>query len=97
MTNYQQIMQKSKEQNVDLEGKNILIPISENKFNLNDTIYFGRIFEDKDIVVVLHDVEDLYSDTGFIKEPFIYKLVNKYRTYLSNGTVLYLVEFYTVE
>jgi hypothetical protein len=49
------------------------------------------------MVVLLRDVEEPYSETGFIKEPFIYRIVDKYKTYLSNGTISYLVEFYVIE
>jgi hypothetical protein len=98
MTEYEQIIKRAKEQGINLDDKYILIPGSdENRFRLNGNGCFGRVFEDTEMVVLLRDVEEPYSETGFIKEPFIYRIVDKYKTYLSNGTISYLVEFYVIE
>jgi hypothetical protein len=98
MTEHKQILARAKEQNIDLENKYILIPGGdENRFSLNSCDCFGRIFEDTKMAVLLRDVDCQYSETGWIKEPFIYRIVDKYKTYLSNGTISYLVEFYVIE
>lgn len=97
MNEYEQIIVRAKEQNIDLGDKYILIPRDENSLSLNGTLYFGRIFEDTNIVAILRDVEEPYSETGFIKEPFIYRIVDKYKTYLPNSFGYYLVEFYVIE
>lgn len=100
MNDYEKILQRAKEQNIRLinnDKQHIIIPVSENSLTLDGEKYFGRIFEDKSMVVVLHDIENEYSPTGFNAEPFIYQIIDKYNTYLSNGTVAYLVEFYIVE
>jgi hypothetical protein len=98
MTEHKQILARAKEQNIDLENKYILIPGGdENRFSLNGCDCFGRIFEDTEMAVLLRDVDCQYSETGWIKEPFIYRIVDKYKTYLSNGTISYLVEFYVIE
>jgi hypothetical protein len=97
MNEYEQIIKRAKEQKLDFEDKYILIPRDENRFSINGNLCFGRVFEDTEMAVLLRDVEEPYSETGFIKEPFIYRIVDKYKTYLSNGTMFYLVEFYVVE
>ena len=98
MTEYEQIIKRAKEQNINLGDKHVLIPGGdENRFCLNGNGCFGRVFEDTNIVVLLQDVDCQYSETGWIKEPFIYRIVDKYKTYLSNGTIVYLVEFYVIE
>lgn len=98
MTEYEQILTRAKEQNIDLEDKYILIPGGdENRFSLNGRGCFGRVFEDTEMAVLLRDVDCQYSETGWIKEPFIYRIVDQYKTYLSNGTISYLVEFYVIE
>lgn len=97
MNEYEQIVARTKEQKIDLEDKYVLIPREENRFSLNGDFCFGRVFEDTEMVVLLRDVEEPYSETGFIKEPFIYRIVDKYYTYLSNSFGHYLVEFYVIE
>lgn len=97
MSEYEQIVKRAKEQNIDLEDKYVLIPHDENRFSLNGSGCFGRVFEDTEIAVLLRDIDCQYSETGWIKEPFIYRIVDKYKTYLSNGTIAYLVEFYVIE
>lgn len=98
MGEYEQIVARAKEQKIDLENKYVLIPGSdENRFSLNGRGCFGRVFEDTEMVVLLRDVDCQYSETGWIKEPFIYRIVDKYRTYLSNNIISYLVEFYVIE
>ena len=98
MSEYDQIVARAKEQNIDLEDKYVLIPGGdENRFSLNGHGCFGRVFEDTEIAVLLRDVDCQYSETGWIKEPFIYRIVDKYKTYLSNGVISYLVEFYVIE
>jgi hypothetical protein len=97
MTEYEQIIARAKEQNINLEDKLILIPRSENRCSINGDFCFGRIFEDTGLAVLLRDVEEPYAETGFVREPFIYRIVDKYHTYLSNGSIAYLVEFYVIE
>lgn len=98
MNEYEQIIKRAKEQNINLENKYVLIPGSdENRFYLNGIGCFGRVFEDTEMAVLLRDVDCQYSETGWIKEPFIYRIIDKYKTYLSNGTMFYLVEFYVIE
>lgn len=98
MSEYEQIIKRAKEQNINLEDKYVLIPGGdENRFSLNGRSCFGRVFEDTEVAVLLRDVDCQYSETGWIKEPFIYRIVDKYRTYLSNGIISYLVEFYVIE
>ena len=97
MSEYLQIIKRAKEQGIDLEGKMVLIPKAENRFHLNDAPVYGRIWEDTGYVALLRDVEEPYSETGFITEPFIYRIKDKYNTYLSGGSISYLVEFYVVE
>ncbi len=98
MNEYEQIVKRAKEQGINLEDKYVLIPGSdENRFSLNGRGCFGRVFENTEMAVLLRDVDYQYSETGWIKEPFIYRIVDKYKTYLSNGTMAYLVEFYVIE
>ncbi len=98
MTEYEKIVTRAKEQNIDLGNKYILIPgCDENKFSLNGSPCFGRVFEDTEMAVLLRNVDCQYSDTGYIKEPFIYRIVDKYKTYLPNSLGHYLVEFYVIE
>lgn len=97
MSEYEKILKRAEEQNLDLNGKHILIIYDENRLSINGNLYFGRVFEDTGMVAVLRDVEEPYSDTGFIKQPFIYRIVDKYRTYLPNSLGHYLVVFYVVE
>lgn len=97
MSEYEQIVARAKEQNIDLEDKYVLIPYGENRFSINGDLRFGRVFEDTSIAVILRDVDCQYSPNGIIEEPFIYRIVNKYRTYLPNSLGHYLVEFYVVE
>ena len=98
MSEYEQIIARAKEQNIDLEDKYVLIPgADENRFSLNGIGCFGRVFQDTEIAVLLRNVDCQYSETGWIKEPFIYRIVDKYKTYLSNGIISYLVEFYVIE
>ena len=98
MNEYEQIIARAKEQKIDFENKYILIPgADENRFSLNGIGCFGRVFEDTEIAVLLRDVDCQYSETGWIKEPFIYRIVDKYKTYLSNSVISYLVEFYVIE
>lgn len=97
MREYEQIMTRAREQEIDLVGKYVLIPHDENRFELNGDFCFGRVFEDTEMAVLLRDVDCQYSEIGWIKEPFIYRIVDKYHTYLSNGSISYLVEFYVIE
>lgn len=97
MSEYEQIMARAKEQNIDLNDKYILIPRDENRFSINGDLRFGRVFEDTEMAVILRDVDCQYSPNGVIEEPFVYRIVDKYKTYLSNGIISYLVEFYIVE
>ena len=98
MNEYEQIITRAKEQGVNLEDKYILIPgVDENRFSLNGSGCFGRIFADTGMAVLLRDVDCQYSETGWTKEPFIYRIVDKYHTYLPNSLGHYLVEFYVIE
>lgn len=97
MSEYLQIVKRAREQGIDLESKMVLIPKAENRFHLNDSPVYGRVWEDTGYIALLRDVEEPYSETGFIKEPFIYRIKDKYKTYLSSGGISYLVEFYVIE
>ena len=97
MSEYKQIVARSKEQNINLENKYILIPRDENSFSINGDLRFGRVFEDISMAVILRDVDCQYSRNGVIEEPFIYRIVDKYKTYLPNSFGHYLVEFYVIE
>lgn len=97
MNEYEQIIVRAKEQNIDLENKYVLIPREENRFSINGDLRFGRVFEDISMAVILRDVDCQYSPNGVIEEPFIYRIVDKYKTYLPNSFGHYLVEFYVVE
>lgn len=97
MTQYEQIVVRAKEQNINLENKYVLIPYEENRFSINGDLRFGRVFEDLSLAVILRDVDCQYSPNGVIEEPFIYRIVDKYRTYLPNSFGHYLVEFYVIE
>lgn len=97
MSEYEQIVDRAKEQNIDLENKYVLIPRDENRFSINGDVRFGRVFEDAEMAVILRDVDCQYSPNGVIEEPFIYRIVDKYKTYLPNSLGYYLVEFYVVE
>ena len=55
MNEYEQILRKAKEQGLDFDGKNIVVPITENKFMFNGELLFGRNFGS--IMYVLRDVE----------------------------------------
>ena len=96
MSEYEQILKAAKKQNIHLENKKILIPKRENYYLVNDEGCFGRVFEDKGIVVLYQETEEPYSETAYKNEPYIYTLDEKFKTYLSNGTMLYLVEFYII-
>ena len=95
MSEYEQILQKAKEQGIDFDGKDIIIPITENKLMFNGEMRFGRIFDLA--VYVLRDVEEPLSETGSVSEPFIYRIVEHYDTWVSNGAMLYRIDFYVVE
>ena len=95
MNEYEQILQKAKEQGLDFTDKNIVIPIAENKFMFNGTMCFGRAFDN--LICVLRDVEEPLADRGFIQEPFIYRIVDKYNTWITGGTIAYRIDFYIVE
>ena len=95
MSEYEQILQQAKEQGLDFDGKNIIIPIAENKLMFNGEMYFGRVFDYA--VYVLRDIEEPFSETGFTSEPFIYRILDKYGTWVTNGSMLYHINFYVVE
>lgn len=96
MTEYEQIMRKVKEHGLDFNGKHILtFTDRENAFRLDGEFYFGRMFEGDGLLYLLREVEDTWEDN--YKEPFLYRIVDKYRTYLPNSLGHYLVEFYVVE
>lgn len=95
MNEYEQIMKQAKEQGLDFDGKDIVIPITENKLMFNGEMRFGRVFDD--VIYVFRDVEEPLSENGFISEPFIYIISNQYETWVSNGLMLYRIDFYVVE
>jgi hypothetical protein len=97
MSEYEQIVARAKEQNINLEDKYVLIPYEENRCSINGDLRFGRVFEDISMAVILRDVDCQYSPNGVIEEPFVYRIVDKYRTYLPNSFGHYLVEFYVIE
>ena len=95
MNEYEQILQKAKEQGLDFEDKNIIVPITENKFMFNGEVLFGRNFGS--FIYVLRDVEEPFAENGVVWEPFVYRIVDKYETWVSNGSMLYRIDFYIVE
>jgi hypothetical protein len=95
MNEYEQILQKAKEQGLDFDGKDIIIPIAENKLTLNGKVCFGRVFDF--VAYVLRDVDEQFSEKGFCSEPFLYRIVDKYHTWIVNGSMAYNIEFYIVE
>lgn len=95
MTEYEQILQKAKEQGLDFDDKYIIIPITENKLMLNGELYFGRVFDY--VAYVFKDVEEPFSETGFISEPFLYRILSHYNTWIVNGSMTYNIDFYVVE
>lgn len=95
MNEYEQILQKAKEQSLDFDGKDIIIPIAENKVMLNGEIYFGRVFDN--VAYVLRNIDEPLAEKGFVSEPFIYRLVDHYETWITNGAMAYRIDFYTVE
>lgn len=90
MNEYEQILQKAKEQGLDFDGKNIVIPLTENKFVFNGEVLFGRNFGS--FMYVLRDVEE-----PPLFEPFLYSIVDRYETWISNGSIDYRIDFYVVE
>ena len=56
MTEYEQIMKRAKEQGLNFDGKDILIPIAENQLMFNGEMYFGRIFGR--VAYIFRDVEE---------------------------------------
>lgn len=95
MNEYEQILQKAKEQGLDFDGKDIIIPITENKLMLNGELYFGRMFDT--VAYVLKNVDEQFSEKGYTSEPFIYRILEHYDTWISNGMMLYRINFYIVE
>jgi hypothetical protein len=95
MNEYEQILQRAKEQGLDFDGKDIIIPIAENKLMLNGEVYFGRVFDY--VVYVLKNIDEPFSEKGFCSEPFLYRIVDKYHTWIVNGSITYNIEFYIVE
>jgi hypothetical protein len=95
MNEYEQIMQRAKEQGLNFDGKDIIIPIAENKLMFNGEMYFGRIFGS--VAYILRDVEEPLAEKGSISEPFIYKLVDHYETWITSVSMAYRIDFYVVE
>jgi hypothetical protein len=95
MNEYEQILQKAKEQGLDFDGKDIIIPIAENKLMFNGEMYFGRIFDT--VAYILRDVEEPLAENGSVREPFIYRIVDKYETWITSGSMAYRTDFYVVE
>jgi hypothetical protein len=92
MNEYEQILQKAKEQGLDFYGKDIIIPITENKLMFNGEMYFGRIFDD--VAYIFRDVEEQH---GYVSEPFIYRIVDHYETWITGNPIAYRIDFYVVE
>ena len=98
MSEYEQIRKRLEKEGINLDNKHILVPgVDENRFSLDGSGCFGRIFEDTEMVVVLRNVDCPYSPNGWTEEPFVYRIVDKYKTYLPNSLGHYLVEFYVIE
>lgn len=95
MNEYKEILKKAKEQGLDFEGKDIIIPITENKLMFNGEMRFGRVFDT--IAYVLRDVEEPLFENGSVPEPFIYRLVDHYETWITSNPIAYRIEFYIVE
>ena len=95
MNEYEQILQKAREQGLNFDGKNILIPIAENKIMFNGEMYFGRIFGR--VAYIIRDVEEPLAEKGSVWEPFIYRIVDKYETWIIGGSIAYRTDFYVVE
>lgn len=95
MNEYEQIMQKAKEQGLNFDGKDIIIPIAENKLMFNGEMYFGKVYNK--FACVFRDVEEPLAEKGFVSEPFIYRLVDHYETWLTGGSMAYRIDFYIVE
>lgn len=95
MNEYEQILQRAKEQGLDFDGKDIIIPITENRLMFNGELYFGRVFDN--VAYVIKNVEGQLSEKGYTSEPFIYRLLEHYETWISNDTMLYRIDFYVVE
>ena len=95
MNEYEQIMKRAKEQGLSFDGKDILIPIAENQIMFNGEMYFGRIFSS--VAYILRDVEEPLAEKGSVWEPFIYRLVDHYETWLTGGSIAYRTDFYVVE
>ena len=95
MNEYEQILRKAKEQGLDFDGKDIIIPITENKLMFNGELYFGRVFDS--VAYVFRDIEEPLAESGSMSEPFIYRLLDHYETWISNGAMLYRIDFYTIE
>lgn len=95
MTAYEEILQKAKNQGLDIDGKNIVIPIAENKLIFNGEMRFGRIFDT--VAYVLRDVEEPLSENGYASEPFVYRLVDHYETWITSNPIAYRIDFYIVE
>ena len=95
MNEYEQILQRAKEQGLDFDGKDIVIPIAENKLMFNGEMYFGRVFDT--VAYILRDVEEPLAEKGSVSEPFIYRLVDHYETWITNSSIAYRIDFYVVE
>lgn len=95
MNEYEQIITRAKKQGLDFDGKDIIIPITENKLMFNGEMYFGRIFDH--VAYVLRDIEEPLAEKGSVPEPFIYRLVDHYETWIANSTMAYRIDFYIVE
>ena len=93
--NMSRFYRKQKNKVQTLVKKNIVIPITENKLMFNGEMRFGRVFDLA--AYVLRDVEEPLSETGSVSEPFIYRIVDHYDTWVSNGVMLYRIDFYIVE
>lgn len=55
MSEYEQILERAREQGINLDGKSILIPTEcfENRFTLNGNLCFGRVFENDDKLTLI--------------------------------------------
>ena len=98
MTSLETIRKRMLEQDIHIEDdQHIVIPIDELRIELDGSVYPGRIFAKEGIIVSLQEIDDNFSETGFIKHPVIWRIMNTYETWLNNGSISYRTEFYVIE
>lgn len=92
---YKQIIKKAKDQGFDWSKKKILIPKDENIMSLNGEEYTGKIFSNNTICILKYN--QTCGNYEEYEEPFIFRIIDQYQTYLSNGTMYFLTNFFIVE